>query len=189
MKKITTLLTAAILLAPYCQLSSQAQNIDPEIEITQKDIAANSQAEKKPTRSYIGLGGTIGISGDSTALGEGGFSLMGRTAFNNNLSFHNAGIFQDDGLGLFALTYGVPIKNNSSQRELFFPFAGAGIAIEDFFGDFEVDPLIITGVDIPIAKKIVGTVRLGITFPEDDTDVGLLIGVGYSFGIFDWIFK
>ncbi len=194
MKNITTLLTATILilLCPYLQFSSQAQNIEPEIEIDRQDRETTSEEEeeeeeeeKRPTRSYTGLGGTIGISGDSTLLGEGGFSLVGRTAFNDNFSLHTSSIFKDDGLTLLAITFGIPIKNDSSERELFFPFAGGGIAIEDLFDDFEVDGLITAGVDVPIWQKIVGTVRLNVSFPEDDTDIGLVLGVGYNFSIFD----
>ncbi|MDJ0746883.1 MAG: hypothetical protein QNJ32_26490 [Xenococcaceae cyanobacterium MO_167.B27] len=73
-------------------------------------------------------------------------------------------------------------------RYLFFPFLGAGVGIEDLFGDFEADALITAGVDIPIGRRFVGTVRLNTTFPEDDTDVGLLLGVGYNFSIFDLLF-
>ena len=37
----------------------------------------------------------------------------------------------------------------------------------------------------PITERIVGTARLGVSFPEDETDVGLTLGVGYRFSIFD----
>ncbi len=182
----TTLIAATILLCSSCNFPSQAQNLPSEMEVEQQDIETTSEEEeeKEPTKSYIGLGGTIGLSGDTTPLGEGGFSLIGRTAFTDNFSLHSSSVFQDDGLSLFAITFGIPIQNNFSERELF-PFAGAGVAIEDFFGEFEVDALITTGVDIPIGKKFVGTVRLNASFPEDDTDLGLLLGIGYNFSIFD----
>ena len=181
MKNITTLLTAIILFSPYFQRATQAQNFDRDTEISQTE----SEEEKKTTRSYIGLGGTIGISGDATPLGEGGFSLAGRTAFTDNLSLHTSNIFQDDGLSLFALTFGIPIKNKTSEREILFPFVGAGVAIEDLFGDFDAEALVTTGVDIPFGEKFVGTVRLNASFPEDDTDLGLLLGVGYRFSLLD----
>lgn len=186
MKNITTLLTAIILFCPYFQCATQAQNFDPDTEINQTEKEKTSESEEKETtRTYIGLGGTIGLSGDSTPLGEGGFSLVGRTVFTDNLSLHTASVFQDDGLSLFAITFGVPIKKQSSEEEFLFPFIGAGVAIEDLFGDFGADALVTTGVDIPLGKKFVGTVRLNASFPEDDTDLGLLIGVGYRFSLFD----
>ncbi|VEP14094.1 conserved exported hypothetical protein [Hyella patelloides LEGE 07179] len=187
MKNIAIQFATIILLCPYLHFPSQAQNIDPEMESDREDIEVTSEEEeeKEPTRSYIGLGGTIGISGDATPLGEGGFSLIGRSAFTDKFSLHTSSLFQDDGLSLFSLTLGFPIGNSSSERELLFPFAGAGIAIEDLFGDFGVDALITTGVDIPIGKKFVGTARVNITFPENDTDIGLLLGIGYNFSISD----
>lgn len=180
MKHFSYILIASILSCICLPLSVQAQNFNSKIKIAQEE----ENSEEEITRSYIGLGGTIGLSGD-TPLGEGGFSLIGRTSFTNSFSLHTSSVFQDDGLSLFSVTYGIPINNDSSEIETFFPFAGAGIAVEDLFGDFGVDPLITTGVDISITRKFVGTVRLNLSFPEDDTDFGLLLGVGYRFSIFD----
>ena len=144
------------------------------------------QQQQIPTRSYAGLGGNIGIGGESTALSEGGFSLVGRTAFTENISLHTSTVFGDDNIGAFALTFGLPIsKSSPNELELLYPFVGGGIAVEDFFGDFEVDGLVTTGVDVPILKRITATVRLNVGFAEDDTDVGLLLGVGYNFSIFE----
>ena len=187
MKKIITLSATTLLFCTYLQFPSFAQNIESEIEINDKvtEIASESEEKKKrPSSSYTGLGGVIGINGDDTALGEGGFSILGRNAFGKNLSLHNSTIIQDDSLTLLAITYGIPIQNSTSERELFFPFIGGGIAMEDIFGDFDVDPLITTGVDVPIAKSLVGTVRVNAVFSEDDTDVGLLLGVGFRGRIF-----
>ena len=138
-----------------------------------------------PTRSYIGLGGNIGLGGDDTALGDGGFSLVGRTAFTENISLHTSTVFGGDNVGAFALTFGVPIYSSDRKLELLYPFAGGGIAVEDFFGDFEVDGLVTAGIDVPILERVTATVRLNLGFAEDDTDVGLLLGVGYNFSILE----
>lgn len=187
MKKIITLLASTILFCTYLQFPSIAQNLEAEIEINQKETEIASKEEeknKRPRRSYTGLGGVIGISGDETPLGEGGFSILGRSAFGKNLSLHNSTIIQDDTMTLLAITYGIPIQNSTSERESFFPFIGGGIAVENIFSDFDVNPLITTGVDVPISKKFVGTVRVNAVFSEDDTDVGLLLGVGFRGRIF-----
>ena len=142
--------------------------------------------EEKITRSYLGLGGNIGIESEETALGDGGFSLVGRTAFTKNISLHSSTVFGDDNVSAFALTFGVPIfKSATSDLELVYPFVGGGIAIEDLFGDFNVDGLVTTGVDVPILERVTGTARLNLGFAEDDPDVGLLLGVGYNFSLFD----
>lgn len=190
MKDIATLF-AIITCWCFCfQLSSQAQNLDSDMKISQESRNINSEEEdkdkdKEVTRSYTGIGGAIGISGGETPLGDGGFALVGKTAFSKNLSLHSSSVLSDDGVSLFGLTFGIPIKNKSSEKELFFPFIGGGVAIEDIFGSFDVDALITTGVDVPISERIVGTARLGVSFPEDETDVGLTLGVGYRFSIFD----
>ena len=159
------------------------------LETTHPVLAQTDEEEREeetPTRSYAGLGGNIGLGGESTALGDGGFSLVGRTAFTENISLHSSTVFGDDNVGAFALTFGVPISRSSTRElELFYPFVGGGIAVEDFFGDFEVDGLITTGVDVPILERVVGTVRINVGLAEDDTDVGLLLGVGYNFSIFE----
>lgn len=192
MKNIGTLLAVTTFWCLSLQFPSQAQNLDSEIKISQREQKINSEEEdkdknkdKEPTRSYTGIGGAIGISGGETPLGDGGFALVGKTAFSNNLSLHSSSVLNDDGVSLFALTYGIPIKNKSSEKELLFPFVGGGVAIEDLFGGFDVDALITAGVDVPISERIVGTARLGVSFPEDETDVGLTLGVGYRFSIFD----
>ncbi|MEM7760129.1 MAG: hypothetical protein AAGF83_15815 [Cyanobacteria bacterium P01_G01_bin.67] len=139
-----------------------------------------------PTRSYFGIGGNIGLDGESTALGDGGFSLVGRTALTKNISLHTSTVFGSDSVSAFALTLGVPIfKSSNNQLELLYPFVGGGIAVENIFSDFETDGLVTAGVDVPILKRVTATARLNIGFAESDTDVGLLLGVGYNFSIFE----
>ncbi|MEO1671149.1 MAG: hypothetical protein AAFR77_10260 [Cyanobacteria bacterium J06631_2] len=140
---------------------------------------------KIPTRSYTGLGGNIGLGGDSTALGEGGFSLLGRTAITKNISLHTSTVFSSDNVSSLALTFGVPIYKSSRDLELLYPFVGGGIAIENLFSDFDTDGLVTAGVDVPILSRVTATARINLGFAEDDTDVGLLLGVGYNFSIFE----
>ena len=139
-----------------------------------------------PTRSYLGLGGNIGINGESTTLGDGAFSILGRTTFTKNISLHTSTIFGDDNVSAFAVTLGIPIYKSSDDRlELLYPFIGGGIAIEDIFGNFDTDGLLTAGVDVPITERIVTTTRINIGLADDDTDVGLLLGVGYNFSILE----
>lgn len=154
--------------------------------LLQAQTTNETEAEDEiPTRSYIGIGGNIGLGGESTSLGDGGFSLLGRTAITDNISLHTSSVFGDDGVSAFALTLGIPVYKGDRDLELFYPFVGGGIAVEDFFGDFSVDALVTTGVDVPILRRLTGTVRLNFGFAEDDTDIGLLLGVGYNFSIFE----
>ena len=139
-----------------------------------------------PTRSYTGLGGNIGLDGESTTIGDGAFSLLGRTAFSKNVSLHTSTVFSNDSVSAFALTFGIPIYKSSGDRlELVYPFIGGGIAIENVFDDFNTDGLLTAGVDVPITERIVTTGRINVGFADDDTDVGLLLGVGYNFSILE----
>ena len=153
--------------------------------LAQTTEETETEEDEIPTRSYIGIGGNIGLGGESTSLGDGGFSLLGRTAITNNISLHTSSVFGDDGVSAFALTFGVPVYKSGRDLELVYPFVGGGIAVEDFFGDFNVDALVTTGIDVPILRRLTGTVRLNFGFAEDDTDIGLLLGVGYNFSIFE----
>lgn len=51
---------------------------------TSKDEAAK-KAEPPSAKSYIGLGGTIGLSGNNTALGTGGLAILSRNVLNDLL--------------------------------------------------------------------------------------------------------
>lgn len=130
--------------------------------------------------NYFGIGGTIGLSDDGdTALGDGGFSLMGRFSITDNISVHSASTFGDNSISTFALTGGAPIRNQETGRIKVFPFLGAGIAVQTS-DDFEIDPMVTGGVDIPITDIVTGTARINASFGNDGTDVGLVFGVGVN---------
>ncbi|MEM9163264.1 MAG: hypothetical protein AAGC54_09370, partial [Cyanobacteria bacterium P01_F01_bin.4] len=153
---------------------SQA-NVTPAAQST---IAQRRSSKDKADRiNYFGIGGTIGLSDDGgTDLGDGGFSLVGRFSVTDNISIHSASVISGDSVASFALTGGAPIRNQATGRTLLFPFLGAGVAIET--DDFDVDPLVSGGVDVPITDLITGTARVNASFGGDGTDVGLVLGVG-----------
>ena len=134
--------------------------------------------------NYLGIGGAISLSDEGeTALGDGGFSIMGRNSLTHNLSIHTASILADDGILSIALTGGAPVRDPSTGRTRVFPFLGAGIAIET--EDFDtIDPLATGGVDIPLSRTVTGTARVNAVFADDGTDIGLFVGVGLDvFGL------
>ncbi len=124
--------------------------LDLQPTVAQSSEIAQQSDEEKPERiNYIGIGGTIGLSDSGgTALGEGGFSIVGRFSLTNNLSIHAASIVTDDSVFSVALTGGAPIKNQETGRTIIYPFLGVGILAE--IDGFEIDPLVSGGVDIPI---------------------------------------
>ena len=152
-----------------------------EASSAEEALIAQQTDQETPERiNYsFGVGGTVGLSdGGDTALGDGGFSFVGRFSITDNLSVHTASVIGDNSLFTAAVTGGAPIVNKEANRTLVFPFAGAGVSVET--EDFDINPFISAGVDIPIIDKLTGTVRINTSFDEDGTDVGLVFGVGYD---------
>ncbi|MEM9817863.1 MAG: hypothetical protein AAF827_15870 [Cyanobacteria bacterium P01_D01_bin.6] len=134
--------------------------------------------EPKPPRSYIGIGGNIGLSGDDSAIGEGGFAIVNRTRIIDYLSVRSSTIFGDETTSAIALTGEVPLTN-ANGRITAIPFIGGGVSIHG-----EVDPLISAGVDVPIGRSFTATTRVNVGFGDNETDVGLILGIGYNFSLF-----
>ena len=158
--------------------SAQSESQPASILISQEN---GETSTPKPRRSYIGVGATIGLSDpDETGLGEGGFSIISRTGFTENLGLHSTAIFADELTSNLALTARIPVKSGESGRTLFEPFIGPGILIEDG----EIDALVSTGADIPITRHMTATARFNVGFPNGDTEVGMILGLGYNFKLF-----
>ncbi|MGD1944639.1 MAG: hypothetical protein ACFB0G_25365 [Leptolyngbyaceae cyanobacterium] len=150
-----------------------------EEEVAQFD--SSGEEEEQPQRiGYVGLGGTLGLSDDGeTKLGNGGFSIMSRIPLTEVLSVHTASVVSSDGYSSFALTGSFPVGNRESaptERPVIVPFAGVGIGVE--FEDFDIDPMVTVGADIPITDTVTGTTRVNANFGEEGTDIGLVLGVG-----------
>ncbi|MEL7244138.1 MAG: hypothetical protein AAGM40_17645, partial [Cyanobacteria bacterium J06573_2] len=131
--------------------------------------------------NYIGIGGNFGLDGD-TALGENSFTVFSRIGLTNNFSFRPSAMIGDEAAILVPLTIEFPIKSSAVFRKspiIAVPYIGAG-AMFSTDDDNSVKFLVTGGVDIPITPKFTGTagVNVGIS---DETDVGIKLGIGYSF--------
>jgi len=161
-----------------CFLIQEAQAIPPEQSSTQK-----SGTEATRQRGYIGVGGTIGLSGNSSALGTGGVSLFSKTIFTDNLSMHNNTVIFGSSISSSSsnLTVDFPIRDADSQQILISPFIGGGVMFTNENG-LKIAPHVTGGVDVPLSRNITGTVQLNVGLPSDrKADMGLLLGFGYSF--------
>ncbi|MEM8810004.1 MAG: hypothetical protein AAGF01_28640 [Cyanobacteria bacterium P01_G01_bin.38] len=157
-----------------------ATSTDVQSLTAQQTAQRRGDQDRSDRINYFGVGGTIGLSDEGgTDLGDGGFSLVGRFSVTDNISIHSASVISGDSVASFALTGGAPVRNQATGRTLLFPFLGAGVAIET--DDFDVDPLISGGVDVPITDLVTGTARVNASFGGDGTDVGLVLGVGVDF--------
>jgi uncharacterized surface protein with fasciclin (FAS1) repeats len=164
--------------------------IPPDVNISKLNQPPTGSNGTPPTvgratrggRSYLGVAGNIGLSGSDTALSDGNFTVISKLGLTNSISLRPSVIFGDDTIFLVPLTYDLSPRRAASVGEETFsisPFIGAGVAIEaNANTDFGL--LLTGGVDLPIGSKFTVTGAVNAAF-MDETDVGLLLGVGYNF--------
>ncbi|MCX7594590.1 MAG: hypothetical protein N2235_12665 [Fischerella sp.] len=131
--------------------------------------------------SYIGVGGNIGITGETT-LSEGSFAVISKLGLTNNLSVRPAALISEDAVFLIPVTLDFPIESITQTGETQIsaaPYLGAGVSISTA-DDSNVGFLVSGGVDVPIADRLTANAGLNVSF-LDDTNIGVLLGVGYNF--------
>jgi len=153
-------------------------------ESKQDALTVTTDTEKiPPAKGYIGIGGNIGLTGNTSSLGTGGFSILSRAVLNDSLAIHGNNVVFGSATasGSNALTLNFPIRDNNTQQIVVSPFIGGGIQVRRDEVIY-ISPMVVGGVDIPISKSLVGTVRVEAAFPNTGkADVGLTMGIGYSF--------
>lgn len=141
-----------------------------------------AEPEPRQLRRHIGLGGSIGVSGEDTGLSEGGFAIMTRQDLNERLSIRGTNVFgstRND--NAMALTVNFPVRSSSGAVKLI-PFVGGGVLISSkgFFEDVLVRGLATGGVDLPLSRRFTATTAVNVGF-IDTTSVGVRIGLMYGF--------
>jgi uncharacterized surface protein with fasciclin (FAS1) repeats len=154
---------------------------DPvDVDIEDEDVEVDIQ----PRLNYLGVGGNIGLGGDS-AIGEGSFAVYSKVGLTRNFSARPAVAIDDDPTILLPVTYDFnfrtvdPTEGEPIEPFPVAPFIGGGLGIEAS-DDADVGPLITGGVDVPISDSVMLTGTANVLF-LDDTDFGLMLGVGYRF--------
>jgi uncharacterized surface protein with fasciclin (FAS1) repeats len=131
--------------------------------------------------SYIGVAGNIGLGGDS-ALSEGNVAVISKIGLTRIISARPSAVFGDDTVILVPITLDFaprPVNPTGEQRFPLSPYIGAGVAIETS-DDADVGLLLTGGVDVPLGDRFTLNGAVNAAF-LDETDVGLLFGVGYNF--------
>lgn len=152
---------------------------------TEKVAQDNKVRPGRSTRSgpsYIGIGGNLGFGGD-TALGDTSFAIISKIGLTSNFSVRPTVLFRDNVTVLIPVTYDFGSQNAVEVSDDFVitaaPYAGAGVAFST--GDNSRFGFLISGgVDVPLSSNFTATAGLNIGF-LDGTEVGLLLGVGYTF--------
>ncbi|MGQ4647877.1 hypothetical protein [Lyngbya aestuarii] len=167
--------------------SLSSQPAEANTEETDASVAQRNFDPGPPTRggeSYIGVGLNIGVSDDGTPLGDTGFVINSKLGLNRNLSFRPSVILANDAAFLLPVTYDFVLQSSDPfEPALFAPFIGGGPVISTGNNN-NFGVLLTAGVDLPISRALVanGTVNLG--FIEGATDVGVVVGIGYTFSGF-----
>jgi uncharacterized surface protein with fasciclin (FAS1) repeats len=154
---------------------------DPvDVDIEDEDV----EVDLDPRLNYLGIGGNIGLGGDS-AIGEGSFAVYSKVGLTRNLSARPAVAIDDEPTVLLPVTYDFnfrtvdPTEGEPVEPFPVAPFIGGGLGIETS-DDADVGPLITGGVDVPLSDDVMLTGTANVLF-LDDTDIGLMLGVGYRF--------
>lgn len=159
--------------------------IPPNIGVAQKPQPDGDEIRPgRATRgvsSYIGVGGNIGLGGDS-ALAEGNFAVVSKIGLTRFISVRPSAIIGDDTVILVPVSFDFAQRTSESVGVSGFsiaPYIGAGVAIETS-DDADVGLLLTGGLDVPLGTRFTLTGAVNAAF-LDDTDVGLVIGIGYNF--------
>lgn len=179
----TTSTKAKALSTDIAQYPETTPTPAPNNEDPSPDIDLDPGQATRGGSSYLGVAGNIGLGGDS-AIGESSFAVISKIGLANVLSARPSVAIEDDPVILLPLTYDFSFRSVDPLDETLSlaPYLGGGIAIEAS-DDADVGFLLTGGVDVPLSDRFTATAAVNAAF-LDDTDVGLLIGVGYNFAGF-----
>ncbi len=170
------------------QTSTQMQSTGSSTQTsTQMQSTANSTngidvgRATRGGRSYIGIGGNIGLTG-SSALSDGNFTVISKLGLTRNISLRPSAVIGDNPVVLVPITLDfapqseTPFGGNTFTIS---PYLGAGVAI-DTSHDTDVGAMLTGGVDVPLGSRFTANASVNAAFLRD-TDVGIVLGVGYNF--------
>ncbi|WP_016953110.1 hypothetical protein [Anabaena sp. PCC 7108] len=162
---------------------SVAQVAQPN-QIAQSDIDVGRST--RGGSSYLGVGANIGVSGGDSALGDGNFAIISKVGVTKSFSVRPSVILGDNTLFLIPITYDFSFQSAGgdpfSESLAIAPYVGVGAAIQT--GDNSETAVLVTGgIDVPLNSRFTATASINAGF-FNQTDVGLLLGVGYNFSGF-----
>jgi len=156
--------------------------------LAQTDLDIRRGIDRVP--NYLGVGVNVGLTedddeadddGGATALGDAGFVINGKIGLSRTLSLRPGVIIGDDALFMVPLTYDFIVPRVDPFEPIrFAPFLGGGVALSTD-GDDNIGFLLTGGVDVPLSRSFVANGSINIGFIEDETDIGIILGVGYTF--------
>ncbi|MBD2578435.1 hypothetical protein [Oscillatoria sp. FACHB-1406] len=179
---------------PIVEVATSAEALQlPAVEPLQSQIVQRRSTEDRrlllnDPYSYIGIGGNIGItdSGNGTTeketpIGKGSFVVNGKIGIGPSLSLRPAIIVNNDVAFLIPITYDFRIPTRDPlEVSPFIPFIGGGLAVTST-DDNHLGFLVTGGVDYRISPQWTANGSLNVGFMSDTTDIGVILGIGYTF--------
>jgi hypothetical protein len=172
--------SSATLTSEFVQPTSQTTSEPSATKVAQSDIGLGTTT--RGGSSYIGIAGNVGLSGGgSSSLGDANFAVVSKIGLTNSISVRPSAVFGFNTTILLPVTYDFSFKSADAFSEPLgiAPYIGVGAAYKT--GDnSQLAFLASAGVDVPLNAQFTATVSVNAGFFEQ-TDVGLLLGVGYNF--------
>ncbi|MEH2319856.1 MAG: hypothetical protein V7K24_22680 [Nostoc sp.] len=176
----TVATSSAMLTSEFIQPTSQTTSQPSPTKVAQSDIDLGRTT--RGGSSYIGVAANIGLSGDGgTSLGDGNFAVVSKIGLTNSISVRPSAVFGHNTTILLPITYDFSFKSADAFSEplAIAPYIGVGGAYKTG-DDSQFAFLVSGGIDVPLTPQFTATAAINAGF-FDQTDVGLLLGVGYNF--------
>ncbi|MBD2725266.1 hypothetical protein H6G96_02760 [Nostoc sp. FACHB-892] len=134
--------------------------------------------------SYIGVAANIGLSGGDSSLGDGNFAVISKIGLTNSISVRPSAVLGDNTTVLLPITYDFTFQSADAFSEPLpiAPYVGVGAAYKTG-DDSQFAFLVSGGIDVPLSPQFTATAAVNAGF-FNETDIGLLLGVGYNFSGF-----
>ena len=164
---------------PTSQTTSQTSSQPSATKVAQSDIDLGRTT--RGGSSYIGVAANIGLNGGDTSLGDGNFAVISKIGVTNSISVRPSAVFGDNTTVLVPITYDFTFKSADAFTEplAIAPYVGVGAAYKTG-DDSQLAFLVSGGIDVPLTPQFTATAAVNAGF-FDETDIGLLLGVGYNF--------
>ncbi|MEH1834676.1 MAG: hypothetical protein V7L29_22035 [Nostoc sp.] len=175
----TVATSSATLTSEFVQPTSQTTTQPSAPKVAQSDIDLGRTT--RGGSSYIGVAANIGLDGGDSSLGDGNFAVVSKIGLTNTISVRPSAVFGDNTTVLLPITYDFSFKSADAFSEplAIAPYVGVGAAYKTG-DDSQFAFLVSGGIDVPLNSQFTATAAVNAGF-FDETDVGLLLGVGYNF--------
>jgi hypothetical protein len=175
----TVATSSATLTSEFVESASQTTAQPSDIRVAQSDIDLGRSTSGGS--SYLGVAANIGLSGGDSSLGDGNFAVISKIGLTNSISVRPSAVFGDNTTVLLPITYDFSFQSADAFSEPLpiAPYIGVGAAYKTG-DDSQFAFLVSGGIDVPLTPQFTATAAVNAGF-FDQTDVGLLLGVGYNF--------